>query len=258
MRATGIGVDFEKNALEQHAALSYLEPLRHAGEKPLDDRFDFTTNNAVVRTSKTRVAQESGAAGENVFVGSLDMSVGSDDSADLAIEHSGQSNLFGSGLGVEVDEDGFRERTKPRYLLKHGVERVFQRGHEGASLEINNRERRPAGDLQHRAALPWRFGGIIERANKPTFFPEQFHNFLLVPKVVTAGYNIDSALENFLGGFRSNTGTACGILAVSDHGIQLMDLSEPRHDFPNRAPAGLANDISDEEQFHWLKLSHAH
>jgi hypothetical protein len=91
--------------LQEDASAGDAEFLGRVGAKALDDRLDFAAQDALVRAGEARVCQVSGAAGEDLLVGRLHVSVGADDGGNLAVQHAGQGDFFGSRLGVHVNEN---------------------------------------------------------------------------------------------------------------------------------------------------------
>src|SRR5580765_4383795 len=96
----GLVVQFKQRALEQNLLLRHVKLLRLAGEKSAHDRVDLPSDDTFVRAGEASVAKESCSAGKNLLVRSLHMGVGADDGADLAIEHTRQSDFFGCGFRV--------------------------------------------------------------------------------------------------------------------------------------------------------------
>src|SRR5665213_709321 len=93
-RAARLRININQSSLQENSTGGDPELLGGIGEEPLDDRLDFAAQDAFVGAGKAGVCQISGAAGKNLFVRRLDMGMGADDRADLAIEHSGQSNFL--------------------------------------------------------------------------------------------------------------------------------------------------------------------
>lgn len=132
-------VKLDHDAMQDDAIFGDLESLGHAGQESLNDRRDFPAENTLVRARETGIAQESSAAGEDLFIGGLDMRVGADHDADLAIEHARERNFLGSRFGVEIDEDDFGLLTELFDFVGSDYKRIFQRRlHECAALQIHN------------------------------------------------------------------------------------------------------------------------
>ena len=84
-RTARVIVNFHNGALKHHAIRGDLEFLWLVGKKAFDDRLDFAANDTFMRPGETGIAEKSRAAGKDLFVGGLDVSVSSNDRADFAI-----------------------------------------------------------------------------------------------------------------------------------------------------------------------------
>src|SRR5258705_3141524 len=98
-------VDVNDHALQIDAIFRDWEPLRHVRDKALDDGFDFSSEDTLMRARESRVTKERGPAGKDLFIGSLHMGVSAHDRADLAVEHAHEGNLFRRGFSVKIDEN---------------------------------------------------------------------------------------------------------------------------------------------------------
>src|SRR6185503_2218668 len=76
--ATGDFIDVDHHALQVDAIFGDAEALRGVGDETLDDRFNFPAENAFVGAGEAGVAQKSGAAGKNLFIGGLHVRVRAD------------------------------------------------------------------------------------------------------------------------------------------------------------------------------------
>src|SRR5262249_10730867 len=122
-----------------------------------------------MRAGEARVAKESGAAGEDLFIGSLHVRVSTDQSADSPIKHPRHGNLLGCRLSMEIDKDDSGALTQFFDFCQHGVEGVFERCHERAALQIDDTNRGKAITLKNKAALTGSVARIIQRPHKTLF-----------------------------------------------------------------------------------------
>ena len=76
--------------------------------------------------------------------------------------------------------------------------------------------------------------------------------------MVAAGDDVHAGVENFPCSLGRDAGTAGRIFAVGDDEIERVLFAEFGQEFRNRAPSGLADDVTNEEQFHGLSLITKH
>lgn len=215
-----------------------------------------------MRAGKAGVAQIGRAARENLFIRGLDVGVSTHDGADLAIKHPRKGDFFRSCFGVEIDEDDFGLVAEFFHFITGEEKRIFQRGlYERAPLKVEDGDPgcAPCSVLrvpyvENGTALPLCSGRVIQRAQKALLACEQFHHFLLVPEMIAAGDDIHAGGKDFLGGFGRDAGAASGVLAIGNYEVQRVLGAESGQEFLDRAAPGMANDVTDEEQFHALRL----
>lgn len=239
-------IDFNDRAVENDIVFGHFKPLRHGGEKPLNDRLNFPSQHALMRAGKTRVAQVRRAAGENLLIRRLHVSVRAHHRADLAIQHPRERDFFRGGLGVKIHKDDFRLLAHFFHFLQRPGEGIFElRLHERAPLQVQHPDGKVAA-RENPASPAGNPGGIIERAEKSWFVRQQFQDLLLVPEMVAAGDDIDAGGKNLPGGFEGNARTAGGVLPVGDDKIQAGLLAQFRQERFDRVASGLADDVADE------------
>ena len=83
---------------------------------------------------------------------------------------------------------------------------------------------------------------------------EQFHDFFLVPEVVAGRDDIHAGGKDFLGGPGRDAGAASGIFSVRNDEIEGVLFAEFWHEFLDGAPAGLPDDVTNEEKFHVITV----
>lgn len=193
--AAGGSVDLNHGTMEDDAMFGDLEAMRRVEQEFLDDGIDFATQNTLLRAGKAGIREVSGAAGENLFIGRLDVSVGADDGGNLAIEHAAHGDLLGSGLGVEIDEDDGGLGAERLDGEEGGGERVVEDGHEGAPLEIEDGDGGKRVFLANDETMSWDARRIIEGAKQAGFEGEEGDDFLLIPCVIAGGDDVDAGVE---------------------------------------------------------------
>ena len=68
------------------------------------DGFDFSPEDAVVRSGHTDIALEGSAFGKDLFIGGGDMGMRPEDRADFAIEKVSHRLFIAGGFGVQIDQ----------------------------------------------------------------------------------------------------------------------------------------------------------
>ena len=98
-------VGVEKDAVKRNSFLGDAEALGLVGEESLDDGIHFASQDAFLSAGEAGVAKKTGAAGKDLLVGGLNVSVRADQSGDASVKESRHGDFFRSGFGVHVDED---------------------------------------------------------------------------------------------------------------------------------------------------------
>ena len=70
---------------------------------------------------------------------------------------------------MEIDQNNASGLAQPLNLGQDGMERILQRRHESAALQIDDSDGRKAAAAKDHAPLPWRAGRIIQRTHEPRF-----------------------------------------------------------------------------------------
>jgi hypothetical protein len=76
--------------------------------------------------------------------------------------------------------------------------------------------------------------------------------------MVAAGDDVHARRENFPGGLGRYAGAAGGVFAVGDDEVEAVLFPKFGQKFRDRAPAGLSDNVTDEEQFHGASLTAKH
>lgn len=250
-------VHLDHNPVQDDPLGSDLKTLRQICDESLDDRLNFPSQHALVRSCESGVAQERRAARENLFVGRLDVGVRAHYRADLAVEHSCKRNLLGSRLRMEIHEDDWCSLPETGHFRRNDKKRIFQRRHEGAPLGVEHGDGRAIlhfglriAYFKNSAPLSRRSRRIIERTQTTRLGSQHIEHFLLIPHVIARGDDIHAGGKDFGGGLGREAGAARGVLAIGDDKVQPMLFAQGREKRLDGAPTGSAHDVTNEKQVH--------
>ena len=135
--------------MKRNSFLGDSKALGLIGEESLDDGIHFASQDAFLSAGEAGVAKKTGAAGKDLLIGRLNVSVRADQSGNASVQESRHGDFLRGGFGVHVDENdgGFSsERGKGGV---DGVKGVVQCGHERTALEVDDRHRVDAGMPPH-------------------------------------------------------------------------------------------------------------
>src|SRR5690348_8439927 len=102
---SGRSVNGNQYRIESHGSGGHDEPVWHPRQEPLDDHVLVHADAAVSRPDHAHVRDISGPAGQDARIRGRDVAVGTDASADPAVEVPAHRRLFGGRLAVHVAED---------------------------------------------------------------------------------------------------------------------------------------------------------
>src|SRR5439155_18219538 len=132
-------INLDQRSAQPHFARSDRKRCEKICNKPVHDRFDGAPENGIYRTAHSRVAQESCAAGKDLFISCLNVGVSPNNSRNLPVEKSAQRDFLARGFPVCVHDDVCRLVAHLRYCFFDSTKRVFQnRLHKRTSLHIDN------------------------------------------------------------------------------------------------------------------------
>ena len=171
------------------------------------------------------------------------------------IQHAGHGNFLRSCLRMDVHKNNRRSGAQPLDSLARGGEWILQIGHEHPALEVHDSEDWSAIQSENMGSLARCSLGIIQRPEKSRLVLKQSSDFLLIPKMVSTGDDINPGSKNLFSRFGGNAGASSGVFAVGDDGLKTVAGSEPGEELPDSAPARLAHDIADEQKFHWQQVT---
>src|SRR4051794_2428289 len=91
-------VNFDNRSAQPNFATRDREGRREIRMKPLHDWINRATQNGVNRATHAGVTDEGGAAGKDLFVGSLDMRMGAQNSGNPAVQEAAHRDFFARRL----------------------------------------------------------------------------------------------------------------------------------------------------------------
>lgn len=132
-------IDVDDRAVKDDGALGDGIYNRPTSQESLDDCIAIPTEDAFDGAAHSCVAQKGGATGKYLFVCSLGMRMGADDSGDPPIEEAAHGDFLAGCFAVDIDEDDGRMLAHFGDLSLDSEEGVFERGlHEGAALDVDH------------------------------------------------------------------------------------------------------------------------
>ena len=138
---------------------------------------------------------------------------------------------------------------QPRDLGVHGVERVFQDGlHERAPLDVDHGDV-ALGRREDDGPGPRRAGRVVERTQDARLGREVGEKLLLVPDMVAGGDDGHARAQEINGDPGRDAPAGGGVFPVDDDEIHPEFRTDVREVFDDRSPAGLADDVAEEEEF---------
>ena len=239
--------------MKRNSFLGDAKALGLVGEESLDDGICLASQDAFLSACEAGVAKKAGAAGQDLLIGGLNVSVRADQGGNASVQKSRHGDFLRSGFGVHVDEDdgGFSsERGKGGV---DGLKGIVQRGHERAALEVDYRNRTDAGMPPHGGSLAGSARWIVERTEKSGFFLQQLPHRSLIPKVIARSDDVHLRFVNLLGGFRRNAGASGGVFPIGDNHVDVALPAKERNEFPNGPPSRRSHDVADKKNSHLRK-----
>lgn len=163
-------VSVKEDAVKRNSFLGDGKSLGLVGEKAFDDGIHFASQDAFLSAGESGVAKKTGAAGKDLLVSGLNVSVRADQSGNASVKESRHSDFLRGGFGMHVDENdgGFSSERGKRGV--DSVEGVVQCGHERPALEVDHRNRGDAGMPPHSCSSAGRARWIVERTEESGFF----------------------------------------------------------------------------------------
>ena len=135
----GLFIDIDERAAQAHLAIGDRKDRGHIGNKAPHDRIDGAAENRIGRAAHARVAEESRAAGKDLFVRGLHMRVRADDGGNFPIEKTAERNFLARRLAMRIDQNDVRFRAHLRDRGFHCWKWIFEnRLHECARLHVDH------------------------------------------------------------------------------------------------------------------------
>src|SRR5690606_2070843 len=132
------------------------------------------------------------AAGEDTFVGGLDVGMGADDGGAAAVEVPAHGDLFGGGLGVHIHQDTRGLAPQGVHFAGGGLKRAVE-GFEGdASLKIHGAKSASRRGGEDYAAATRGLLGIVGGADEVRQPVDRRGELFLAPGVVAQRKALDT------------------------------------------------------------------
>src|SRR5262249_50746743 len=145
----------------------------------------------------------------------------------------------------------FAERAG-RKLRFNGTKRIVERIHEDSTHGIDDEDALAATRFEEPRALSRRARRVVDRPEDTVFVVDEPEDLLLVGPMIARRQNVDSGREQFVRDRARQAKAAGRVLAIGDDKIEAKLFLDPgqlrRHDVATRT----ADDVSDEEQAHWI------
>jgi hypothetical protein len=149
---------------------------------------------------------------------------------------------------VDVDEDHRCSSARFRYELFDEDERVNRDLEEELALEVDDRDRRPVPGVDHGEPAAGRRGPAEIRGAKDAVARlEERDEIALPPDVIPRRDHVRAGGEELLGELGREPDAVRRVLAVHDAEVDAELLLETTQARLDGAPAGRAEDVTDEE-----------
>src|SRR5207244_4178768 len=103
--APGRLVDLDQRPPQPHLASGHRKLRGQIRHKTLHDWFDGATYDGIHRPAHSSIAKKGGAAGKNLFVCRLDVSVSAEHGRNPSIEKTGERNFFARRFTLSINHD---------------------------------------------------------------------------------------------------------------------------------------------------------
>jgi len=160
-------------------------------------------------------------------------------SADTPIEIPTHGDFFGSGFGVEIDDDRQMSFGKLGQELVNSAEGTIVVTDKGSAHQVDDDSF--FSNDKTTSGCPRR---IVQRAKDRQRAVEMGDDFLLCPDVVAGSDDINPGGDKFLSRFRGNAGSVSGVFAVTNNEVKQVIDAQAWQELLDGFPAGLADNIT--------------
>lgn len=174
----------------------YGETLGLLGQKALDHGLDLAAEDTLVGAGKTGVTEKRGATWEDLFVCRLNVGVGPDHDAYLAVKEAADGDFLGGGLCVDINKNNGCMGEDGSEFVLGGSKRVLEAGHEGPALQVDHANQASSFGFANDASGAGGAGRVIGGSKKTVFIHQQLGDLFLVPEVVSGGDNINAGRKD--------------------------------------------------------------
>ena len=191
---TGLAIDVDQHARQPTVVLGDVERSRLERVSCLHHVVAKSTQNTVVWTGHTNVAQECSATRLDVLISRLDVSVGADNRRDATVQVMAHQLLVTGCLGMEIDKP---HRDIVRNLLQNSircVKRAIGRLHENAADQADHCHLDPGFRLDNCVALAGCLNRKIRRSQNIRLGIQRVDDIPFSEDVISQRNTVDFAL----------------------------------------------------------------
>ena len=241
------GIDFDEGAAKEGGAGGDGEAGGQGGDEAAQHGGDVAADNAFGGAAHAGVGEVGGAAGEDGFVGGLDVGVGADDGGDAAVEEAAHGDFFAGGFSVEVEKDDGGFLAEGGDFGVEGEKGVFRgRVREGAAHGAGDGDFSFVG-VEDDAALAGGAWGEVEGAEQAGLGGHVGDELVLIPAVVAEGDDGGAGAEEADAEARGEAAAGGGIFTIDDDKVGLKAFFEFWQEVGDGAAPGFAKDVAQEE-----------
>jgi hypothetical protein len=133
-----------------------------------------------------------------------------------SVQVPSQRNFLGRGFGMEIDNDNPGQRPQGGQQIIHSAERAIRRPDEYAPDQIHYQNA-----FDDKVSAPGYARREVERTDDRQVSVHKIDDLTLRPDMISAGYDVDTGIKEFLSGLDCDTYTMSGVLAIGYHNIDI-------------------------------------
>src|SRR5256712_497687 len=249
------GLAYRRVHVEQHRrkdarARGHFEAARHLGEELLDGDLLLDPDYGLGRPDHADVGEVGRTLGQDPLVGRLDVRVGPEHPADLAVQVPAHRHLFGGRLCMHVHDHGPRLLLDRLDLVSDDPERAVHRGHGHPPHHLHHADLLARRGRHHDAAESRHPLGIVGGAQQPWLVFDVVDYLLLVPDMIAPREHVQPSRKQLPRHVRRDAESPGGVFRVGDDAVHSTFTDEPRHLPGHGLATRLAYNVADEENFH--------